>query len=232
MKKLLLEYLRIIAYTVTGLIFGLAFFLLFLNFYHYKELNTTYTKSDTDLIASTNIKNDMAIVTTNISTFDMNTYVGKDDLYSLASVKSRLELCVKNINNEEALALIDKKTVNIQDVYRLQQLYQTNVANECLVKQLYDLTPTDGTSTIKINSLNNMAPFFKDDIDELLVATTYIQSSIKNNSSYTFSSDSAKLNILDPTKDSYFQIVSAYQKASTFVKDVSNWFKKVAGGEL
>ena len=33
MKKFLLEYANLIAYTITGLIFGLSFFLIFINFY-------------------------------------------------------------------------------------------------------------------------------------------------------------------------------------------------------
>ena len=46
MKKLLVEYAKIFGYTFTGLIFGLAFFLLFINFYHYKEINTTVDLSE------------------------------------------------------------------------------------------------------------------------------------------------------------------------------------------
>ena len=34
MKKVLLEYANVFAYTITGLVFGLSFFLLFINFYH------------------------------------------------------------------------------------------------------------------------------------------------------------------------------------------------------
>ena len=41
MKKILLEYANIIGYTVTGLIFGLSFFLLIINFYHMQELSET-----------------------------------------------------------------------------------------------------------------------------------------------------------------------------------------------
>ena len=34
MKKILLEYANIIGYTITGLVFGLGFFLLFINAWH------------------------------------------------------------------------------------------------------------------------------------------------------------------------------------------------------
>ena len=40
MKKILFEYINIFAYVIVGLAFGFSFFLLFLNFYHYKEVNT------------------------------------------------------------------------------------------------------------------------------------------------------------------------------------------------
>ena len=46
MKRVLLEYINIFAYAIIGLVFGFSFFLLFINFYHYKEINETVNVSE------------------------------------------------------------------------------------------------------------------------------------------------------------------------------------------
>lgn len=232
MKEILIEYAKIIGYTVIGIVFGFSFFMLFLNLYHYKEVNYTFTKADINMGVTGEVKNTLKSISANTATFDANSYRGKEDLYSMASLKSRIDLCVNDINNIKAYKIFNKRVINIKDVYNLQQDYQIYVGNECLAKELYDLTNTSDTKVIKITSLNVMAPFFKDNLDQLLSSTNYIQSSIKNNSSYYFSSDTAKLNLFDFTRDSYFEVVANYKKAVNFVYDVSTWYAKVVRGEL
>ena len=46
MKKILGEYSQILGYTFTGLVFGLSCFIIFLNFYHFKEVGTTVGKTN------------------------------------------------------------------------------------------------------------------------------------------------------------------------------------------
>ncbi len=232
MKSIIEEYLHIIGFTITGLVFGLAFFLLFVNLYHSKEVGTVYTKSDSDSKIVTEISENINKINSNIQGFDMNTYRGREDIYSMASVKSRLELCVKQIEKAKILKVLEQPSVSIQDVYDLQQDFQATMANDCLVKQLYDLTVTDGSGKINIYSLPNFAPFFKNNIDNLIVANTYLQNDIKNNSSYFFSTDTSKINILNPTKDSYYQVVGTYRRSVEFVAEVSSWYQKVVGGAL
>ena len=48
MKKVLFEYSNTMAYILTGFVFGISFFLLFINFYHYKDVNEIYVKQDSD----------------------------------------------------------------------------------------------------------------------------------------------------------------------------------------
>lgn len=232
MKNLILEYIKIVAYTVSGLIFGLAFFLLFVNFYHYKEVNNSYVKRDSDFEVIGEINDTIFSINKNISSFEMNSYNGREDIYSMASVKSRLQLCTKQLNNSEILDILSKGEIDISDVYKFQQLFQNYVVNECLVKQLYDLTITDGEQSAIITSLAEFSPFFKDSIEQFLDSTSYIQNFIKNNSSYSFSSNSTKLNVFDSTKDSYYYVVGNYRKALDFVLDVSSWYDKVSRGEL
>lgn len=229
MKKLLIEYSNIIAYAVTGLVFGFGFFLLFLNFYHYRDVNEAYVKQDTEMKIGQELKNKLSLVTENTSGFDMNTYRGSEDPYSLSSVKSRLDICTKKINTEEFDTLISKKNIDMKDIYDMQQFYQVQISNECLVKQLYEISLTENNK-LNITSLPTVAPFFENQINQLINSTDYVQKVIKNNSSYYFNSEISKVDIYNPVKDSYYSILNNYVSSINFIYDLSVWYKNVVGG--
>src|SRR5574344_1314909 len=136
MKKMLIEYANIIGYTITGIIFGFCCFLFFLNFYHYKEVSTTYVKQDSDYKVNDSIRAKISSISNNIKDYDINTYKGIENPYSLSNVQSRLNICVQKISKDELEDILNKKLINIQDVYEMQQFYQIAISNECLVKEL------------------------------------------------------------------------------------------------
>lgn len=227
MRKLFVEYFNIIGYALTGIIFGFSFFLLFINFYHYKDVNSTYIKQDSDFKNNQVLKNKLESIKININSFDPNKYQGVEDVYSLASVKSRLNMCVSKIDTEEFDNLLNKTEIDIKDVYDMQQFYQIVISNECLVKQLYEVATVDETSNIKISSLNQLTPFLEDNIEELIKSTDYLQKVIKNNSSYSFTSTSSKVDLYDQTKDSYYALLNQYLAAIDYIYDISVWYKGV-----
>lgn len=227
MKKILIEYSNIIAYTITGLVFGFSFFLLFLNFYHYRDVNITYQKQDSDTKVEEGIKNELKQIKENTSHFDINTYQGNEDPASLASVKSRLDICVKKIDTQEFQNILSKNSINIKDIYEMQQFYQVQISNECLVKQLYEISLPN---KLNLSSLKTMAPFLENNINHLLKSTDYVQKVIKNNSSYAFSSETSKIDLYDQTKDSYYTILNSYVSAIDVIYDLSTWYKEVSGG--
>ena len=66
MKKILLDYANTFAYTVIGLVFGLAFFLLFINFYHMQELDTRVDVVSYNANNKTQVEEKIAIIKINI----------------------------------------------------------------------------------------------------------------------------------------------------------------------
>lgn len=226
MKNLLIEYCNIIAYSITGIVFGFSFFLLFINFYHYKDVNTTYKKQDSDFKINQILKTKLEKINDNANSFNPNVYKGSENVYSLSSIKSRLNICVSKINNDELTKILDKKVIDIKDVYDMQQFYQINIANECLVKQLYEVSTL--SDKFQISGLSNVSPFMEDNINNLIKSSDYLQRVIKNNSSYYFSSNSNKIDLYDQTKDSYYALLNNYTEAVDFIYDVSLWYSEVS----
>lgn len=228
MKKLLVEYANIIAYTITGLVFGFAFFLLFLNFYHYKEVNDVYIKQESDFEINDELKNKLSQIDHNISGFNINTYQGIEDKNSLSSIQTRLNSCVTEINNQSFNQILNQNKIDIEDVYQMQQFYNTAISNNCIVKQIYPIVLED--SQIHISTLEELRPFMDDHIDQLRISTDYVQKVMKNNSSYYFISNTTKSDVYDQVKDSYYSVLNSYHSAIDFIYDLSVWYKSKVGG--
>ena len=70
MKKILLEYVNVFAYTIIGLIFGLAFFLLFLNFYHMQELDAKVDVTSYNENNRVKVEEKIATIKNNINVYN------------------------------------------------------------------------------------------------------------------------------------------------------------------
>ena len=233
MKKILGEYSQILGYTFTGLVFGLSFFLLFLNFYHFKEVNTTIEKTSHTDDVYTRMSNNISQVKTNASLYDVNNYRGNDNGYELLSVQTRLILCTDSFDSEHIKKIFEKKSISMLDIYKFEELYQQKIVNDCILKQLYALTFSEGNELkFKSNAIRNIAPFIKLEADSLARSTKYLASNIENNSSYYFGNVDSRNNIFDITKESYYEVLNSYEEASKFLLVISKWYVHAIGGAL
>ena len=101
MKKILLEYANMFAYAITGLVFGLSFFLLFINFYHMQELSWTVDVTALNDTNRASIQSKIETIKNNISVYDQSTYTGNLNIYALNNAKLKL-MKDKGLSENEA----------------------------------------------------------------------------------------------------------------------------------
>lgn len=224
MKKILVEYSNIISYTVIGIVFGFTFFLLFLNLYHYEDVNDVYKKQDSDYQINKELKEKLNSISLNINSVQLNNT--SSNYANFSSIGLKLNTCIERINTNKFDELLSKKSISISDVYEMQQFYKIDISNECLVKQLYGMT------LIENNQYADALSFIEDNIEKLKDSTDYVEKVIKNNSSYSFTSSSTKDDIYNQVRDSYYSIINDYVDAIDFIYDVSFWYKNIAGGSI
>ena len=226
MVKLLREYAKVIGFTFTGLVFGAAFFLLFINFYHYKDVTTTISKSDTDTQRLQDVKNKLQEVRNITDSFNPNVYSGPKERVMLMTINSKLQLCLKAFDDENLNKYLNQKEMNIKDVYYFKNNYQSTIVNGCVVTQLYELGLTGDEEKYHDSDLRKVAPFIKLDIDTITEDNTFVTKAMENNSSYFFSSDNAKLNF-ELTRDSYYEVYRSYLKSVDLVYNIAKWFQGI-----
>ena len=221
--KIIKEFSYVFAFSITGLIFGFSFFLLFSNIYSYKEVNSSYEVQDTEFTTYKEMKQKLNSIREIANSFDSNNYNGQEDLFSMVQVQSKLNTCVDKIDTSSFDKLLTKKKIYIKDNYEMQQYYQSVISDECLVKQLYDLTTN---KNLKLSGLDDSSLFLQNEIDNLIKSTDYIQKEIKSNSSYYFPSTNIKETLYDKTRDSYYSLLDDYKNSIDFVYDIALWYQK------
>lgn len=221
--KIIKEFFYVFAFSITGLIFGFSFFLLFSNIYSYKEVNSSYEVQDTEFTTYKEMKQKLNSIRGIANSFDSNNYKGQEDLFSMVQVQSKLNTCVDKIDTSSFDKLLTKNKIYIKDNYEMQQYYQSVISDECLVKQLYDLTTN---KNLKLSGLDDSSLFLQNEIDNLIKSTDYIQKEIKSNSSYYFPSTNIKETLYDKTRDSYYSLLDDYKNSIDFVYDIALWYQK------
>lgn len=228
MKKILLEYANMIAYTITGFVFGLAFFLLFINFYHMQEINTSVDIANYNTSNKQEIVNKINTIKANISVYDRDNYSGNLNIYALNAVQANLQKSVEILESQEMMKYFDYSNIHLKDAYNFSIDFRNNVLNDCLVMQIKSLVNTDTVNTLP--NFTVIKPYLEFDIDSLTDSSTYIQSNLENADHYYFSTDTNKTNFFDLTKDSYTNIVAKYQSTLDLLVEFSNWYRSIVVG--
>lgn len=229
MKKLLLEYANTFAYTITGLIFGCAFFLLFINFYHMQELAETVDVSAYNDSNKASIESKLETIKNNISVYNQSTYRGSLSVYGLNNVQSKLQNCVDIIESEEMMKYLELDEIGIKDSYNFVVDYKNNILNDCLVMQVVSMFNTDTVESL--TNYNMISPLVRVNVDNLLDSVDYIQNNIENSDHYYFTTDTNKNNFFNLVEDSYSSTMSSYQSTLDLLVEISSWYRSaVLGG--
>ena len=222
------QYLKVISYVCTGLVFVFAAFYLLANCYHYMELRRDYQVSFNGHSLVVSLNETLNQVQENINSYNPNSYIGSLSNSKMTVIKQSLNQCIDVFNNETIKSMQDKTKITIVDVYKLRESYEDDVLNNCIVTNLYWLTTID--SSYGSTYLYNNKDITKLYIDSLLSSTSYLKKDLLNNSSYFYNTNVASTSMKDNTRDGFNEVMDAYNKAADFVLYVSNWFRMEAGG--
>ena len=221
-----MDYSVLIGYSITCLVFGLAFFLLFINLYHYDNLKTVYVRDDivSKRISDSSLK--LEQTKKNIST-NFGSYRGGANKVALLNLYSKIYSCINKFDDENFQKLLNKDTVDVVDVYDLLVLYKNNILNDCIIVQIYDMN-----SLLELPLINDRIEFIKLNANALVNDLDYIKKNLENNSSYFMSSSIMKSTVFDYTRDSYIEFVNSYQESVNLVYQLSVLYKESIEGEL
>jgi len=223
------QYIKIINYALMGLAFGFACFYLLSNSYHYLEVRKDYAVNFDDQPLIQEIESKMSRISQNISVFNVNTYNGDIPNSRMMVIQQGLKGCINSFSNETYKSIKEKDKISIIDVYQLRESYENDILSSCIVTNLYWTTTVkkDNFNSSYLVSNNEMIDLY---VNSLLNETSYLKKDLLNNSSYFFNTSIASSSIKDNTKDGFYEVMGAYNKAASFVEFVSVWFRNEVEG--
>ena len=228
MKKVLLEYANFFAYTITGLVFGLSFFLLFINFYHMQELAETVDVSSYNDTNKATVESKIETIRNNISVYNQSTYTGSLNIYGLNTVQLKLQDCLEILESEDMMKYFELDEIGINDSYNFTLDFKNKILNDCLVMQVKSMFNTDTVAMLP--NFNIIKPYVELNLDTLLDSTNYVQSNIENSDHYYFSTETNKANFFNLVDDSYSDVMNSYQNSLDLLVEISNWYRNVVLG--
>lgn len=228
MKKILLEYANMFAYTFTGLIFGLAFFLLFINFYHMQELAQTVDVSTYNETTKASIEQKIETIRNNINVYNQSTYTGSLNVYGLNTAQAKLQSCLDIISSDTMMHYLELDEIGINDSYNFVVDYKNEILNDCLVMQIKSMFNTDTISTLP--NFDLIKPYIDMDVDMILSADDYVQNNLENSDHYYFTTQANKNNFFNLVSDSYSNTMNSYLDSLDLLVEISNWYRSVVVG--
>ncbi len=223
------QYLKIINYAMIGLVFAFASFYLLSNAYHYLEIRKDFITDFNSQPLVVDFETKIQNVKENISLFTTNNYNGNIPMNQMQVIYYNLKSCADSFENKTIQEMKGKNKITIIDVYRLRESYENDILSSCIINNLH-WTTTITPETLNSSYLLDNQHMIQLYINSLKEETSYLKKDLLNNSSYFYNTSIASSSIKDNTKDGFYEVMGAYQKAASFVEFISNWFRNEVEG--
>ena len=152
MKGVIQDYIRIVMYTIFGIIFAMASYVIILNIHHYRSLSTTVTVSEIDADYS-KYKENVLLIEKSLNS-DTNEYL------SLTKV-------LNTMKQNGAYRLIPNAKLKYKDLYQLNDYFIEELINNSWVSYLQNL---------------EVSKDYQDTIDMLISNSKYLNTVFTGNS--------------------------------------------------
>ena len=215
MKSFIKNYLRLISYTVIGLVFLISSFYLVINYYHSEELKTTLYISEGDLVYQS-FNNKLEQLEANLNKFNSKKTVNTSPV--LSKMYNKLISCKSVLKSEGTLATLPVNTYfNPTDVYNLGSKYQSDILNICWALHLSYLTDDETVP----KEFKEIGPYVGNSVNVLSNQVSFALSEIQNNSSYFYSTNITASTVRSYLNADYTMIAKAYNEFAGILVSLS-----------
>jgi len=220
MKKFLKEYLRIIAVSITGLIFSLASFYLIINYYHSIELQKEIYIGESDLNYK-KYRETLKQIDDNLTKFGQK----KSNNSEYLKMYHKLTSCYSVLNKSGTLATLSpNKQYNSYDIYLLGTSFQSELLNTCWALQLSYIKNDD-----IIEPFKTVSPFLVNNVSLMGKRVDNALHEISNNSSYFYSTKVASITVRDYLSSDYLMIAESYNDFANVILSLSELINENGG---
>jgi len=186
MKNFIKDYLKLIAYATTGLVFVFASFYLMMNYNHNEELKKQIYIGSSE-VNYLNHQEILSNLNKNLTNFNSK----KNTNASFRRMANSLRDCYNVLQSKDSFANIEtNKEYTAYEIYKLGSNFQTTVLNMCWNNSLSYLKNQDNTESNTIpQEFKEVAPFIESYVSSINNNISDSLKEIENNSSYFYTTN-------------------------------------------
>ena len=225
MKEFFKEYIHLIGTIVVGLIFGLGFYYILLNAFHASTMSRQVYVNVNDLYYKEYQEN-LYLLKSNLNNFSY-----KNDKFSLNSSKvqgiyASLNSCYHVLNGDGAiLSNKNAELLSYKEVYDLNKNFKNSLIDMCYISNISWMLKDEEILNTKY--LSNLSAYSQT-VDILSNNTSYIDTELRDNSSYYYNTEISNATIRNNLNSSYRLILKNYDDFSKIILELS---KYLVGGD-
>ena len=196
MKNIFSEYINIVGYLVTGVVFFVCVSIMFNNIFNVVQSKVRYENKIT-YEATSKLSEVKHLLTT-----------GQSDNDDYLTLVNSFKVCYQKFNDKQLSSVIYKDKISINDSYKFLQLYDKLIIKECFNDQIYKNLDGDSKRMLKFN------------IEEINISLSYIKNNISNDSRSYFGT--LNQNSYEKVNNSYTTLFNLYSNTVNIFYDLVN----------
>ena len=219
MKKFIKEYIRVIAFSIIGLIFGFASFYLMINYNHNEEVKKGIYIGENEVNYGRHIEL-LNQLNDNISKINNK----KSNSLFYNQITNSLNNCYNVLRSYNSFSSIQtNKEYKAYEIYKIGTYFQNDVLNVCWNNGFNFLINSTNSETniIVPESYKSLSLIVDNYVKSINTNLTDSLREIENNSSYFYSTSISSLTVRNYLGSDYITIANSYNDFTSILIDLS-----------
>lgn len=226
MKDFFAELFELLSICILVICLSFASFLLFLNFYHYKDVSHSEIIDEGSKVLYNDYKKTLSRVDKKMNSVDYNNVS-----YGTTAkpIYDYYKSCTNSLKNGTFAKLESKDSFTMKDIYDSNNDILKKYNNLCIFYIPYNITVINKTykPSVSFDSI-----FKETELKRKIVIDNadYLTKSGLGNSSYTFVTDTSRNTIYNKATNEFRLTIDNYKVMASILEDVANWYVAEFGG--
>ncbi len=224
MKEILKDFSTLFANGILVICLMVASFLVLINLYHSKEVSYEYYAELSEDDRYTSIKDSIEVMKTNVEA------VPSSNNPAASGVKQVIDRCITALESSSFYKLDEKDYIHFKDIYNANSELASELNNTCLFALSYTTSNDILGNTEYASSYEPVNTLVEEERNIVITQTDYLKNRLLANSTYSYMTDTTRNSIFNETEANLFLLVSSYDRVTSSLERVTNWYVDTFGG--
>ena len=224
MKEILKDFSTLFANGILVICLMVASFLVLINLYHSKEVSYEYYAELSEDDRYTSIKDSIEVMKTNVEA------VPSSNNPAASGVKQVIDRCITALESSSFYKLDEKDYIHFKDIYNANSELASELNNTCLFALSYTTSNDILGNTEYASSYEPVNTLVEEERNIVITQTDYLKNRLLANSTYSYMTDTTRNSIFNETEANLFLLVSSYDRVTSSLEIVTNWYVDTFGG--